>query len=74
MARAGRPRTPTEANLQSHTVAEVARLLCISTRTVERLRDAGELEAYRVGRSVRYWARSVLAYQEANRLESTPPD
>jgi len=74
MAKAGRPRTPSEANIQSHTTAEVARLLCISERTVERLRAAGKLESYRVGRSVRIWARSVLAYQEANRLEPTGAD
>lgn len=74
MAKAGRPRTPSEANLASHTAAEVARMLCISKRTVERLYTAGELEAYRVGRSVRIWARSVLAYQEANRLETTGAD
>jgi excisionase family DNA binding protein len=49
-------------------------MLCISERTVERLLAAEKLEAYRVGRSVRIWARSVLAYQEANRLEPTGAD
>ncbi|MDF2968352.1 MAG: Helix-turn-helix domain [Nocardioidaceae bacterium] len=74
MARVGRPRAATEANVQSWTIKETAALLRISTRTVERLVGAGALESYRVGRAVRIWARSVLAYQEGHRLEPTPAD
>lgn len=67
----GRPRAATPANIESVTIAELAPMLRVSTRTVERLVAAGELEAWRCGRAVRVWLRSVLAYQEAHRLEPT---
>jgi excisionase family DNA binding protein len=68
MPRPGRPRTATPANIDSATVAEVAGLLACSDRHVQRLVERGELEAYRTGRSVRIWLRSVLAHQEAGRI------
>lgn len=68
MARPGRPRAATPANIDSATKAEVAELLSCSERHVERLIDRGDLEAWRSGRAVRIWLRSVLAHQEANRI------
>lgn len=68
MAKVGRPRAATAANIDSATKADVAQLLACSERHVERLIDRGELEAWRSGRAVRIWLRSVLAYQEANRV------
>lgn len=68
MARPGRPRAATPANIDSVTKNEVADLLACSVRHVERLIHRGELEAWRSGRAVRIWLRSVLAYQEANRV------
>ena len=72
MARSpGRPRAATPANIDSATKAEVAQLLSCSERHVERLIDRGELEAWKTGRAVRVWLRSVLNYQEANRVQPT---
>jgi excisionase family DNA binding protein len=68
MARPGRPRAATPANIESVTKDAVAELLACSVRHVERLIDRGDLEAWRSGRAVRIWLRSVLAYQEANRV------
>lgn len=68
MAKVGRPRAATAANIDSATKDEVAALLACSVRHVERLVDRGELEAWKSGRAVRIWLRSVLAYQEANRV------
>ncbi|GLY55181.1 helix-turn-helix domain-containing protein [Lentzea sp. NBRC 102530] len=69
-----RPKTANETNVRSWTIKEVADLLCVSTRTVERLVAAGDLDASRVGRAVRVRAQSVLGYLEANRLEPTGTD
>lgn len=74
MATRGRPKAASEANVRAWTIAEVAELLHISTRTVERLIERGEVEAFHVGRAVRVVAQSVLAYREANRLEPTQGD
>jgi excisionase family DNA binding protein len=69
-----RPKVANEANDKSWTIREVAALLCVSTRTVERLIQRGELDAFHVGRSLRVRAQSVLAYVEGNRLEPTGND
>jgi excisionase family DNA binding protein len=68
MAKVGRPRAATAANIDSATKNEVAKLLSCSVRHVERLIDRGDLEAWKSGRAVRIWFRSVQAYQEANRV------
>lgn len=51
------------------TVQEVAQRLHISTRTVLALIQRGELEAVRVGRSVRIEPAALRAYIERNRYE-----
>lgn len=69
-----RPKVANEANVRSWTIKETAALLCVSTRTVERLVAGGVLDASRVGRAVRVRAQSVLSYLEANRLQPTGND
>ena len=44
------------------TVAEVAERLAVSTRTVRRLIDSGELVTHRVGRAVRISEADLAAY------------
>lgn len=69
-----RPKVANEANVRLWTVAAVAELLCVSTRTVERMITDGRLDAVRLGRAVRVRAQSVLDYIEASRLDPTPAD
>lgn len=58
--------TPTDRLVEQFgtwmTVAEVAALLKVSTMTVYRLAEAGDLGSIRVGRSVRITERSVAHY------------
>jgi len=68
MAKVGRPRAATPANIDSATKAEVAALLSCSDRHVERLIARGDLEAWKSGRAVRIWLHSVQAYQLRNRF------
>ncbi len=51
---------PTDRRLL--TVREVAAALRVSTMTVYRLIQAGQLQATRVGRSYRIWENDVTAY------------
>lgn len=69
-----RPKVANEANVRLWTVAVVAELLCVSTRTVERMITDGRLDAVRLGRAVRVRAQSVLDHIEANRLGPTAAD
>ena len=41
-------------------IDEIAKLLCVSTRTVRRLTVAGKIPAVRVGRQLRYDVAEVL--------------
>jgi excisionase family DNA binding protein len=69
-----RPKVANEANVRGWTKREVAGLLCVSERTVDRMVERGEIEAFHVGRAVRVRAQSVLDYVETNRLEPTGTD
>jgi len=48
------------ANL--HTLADVAELLSVSTRTVRRLIDDGHLPCHRIGRSIRISESDLRSY------------
>lgn len=69
-----RPKVASEQNVRGWTIKEVAALLCVSERTVDRMIKRGEVEAFRVGRAVRVRAQSVLDYVEGHRLEPTGAD
>lgn len=56
------PMTSSAANARFLTVAEVARLMRVSTMTVYRLIKAGELASVRVGKSYRIREDDVDAY------------
>ncbi len=50
---------------------QVARILGLSTATVERMRAEGWGPPYvRIRRSIRYWQSDVLAWVDANRVAS----
>jgi excisionase family DNA binding protein len=51
---------------------EVAKLLRVSRRTVDRVRAAGGLAAVRVRGRVRFRPEDVLAYVNAQRQEARP--
>lgn len=56
-----------------YTMAEVADLLAVSVRTVQRLRDRGDLAVVTVGRSVRVTPQAVDAYiRKGDRSPSRP--
>lgn len=69
-----RPKVANEQNCRLWKVGEVAALLCVSPRTVERMITRGEVEAVHLGRAVRVRAQSVLDHIEANRLDPTGAD
>jgi excisionase family DNA binding protein len=50
-----------------HTVAQVADLLAVSTRSVRRWIDAGDLRAHKFGRSVRVSETDLRAFVEEGR-------
>ncbi len=56
--------TTTGTDAEFLTKAEVASLLRVSTRTVDRMRFAGELPAFRMRRSVRFRREDVVAVLE----------
>jgi excisionase family DNA binding protein len=68
-----RPRVANEANVRLWTKGTVAELLCISTRTVERMISAGELPTVHVRGALRIPAQAVLDYVEAARQDPTAP-
>lgn len=47
---------------------EVAKLLKVSKRTVQREVEAGRLEAFRVGRSLRFQSEAVEEYMKRQRI------
>lgn len=56
------------------TVAEVADALRVSTMTVYRLVNAGELPALRIGKNIRIRARDLEAYLEDGTVERDRAD
>lgn len=69
-----RPKVANEANVKLWTIKEVAALLCVSDRTVQRMITAGEVEAVNVRGARRVRAQSVLAYVEGARQGATAGD
>ena len=51
-----------------YTVSEIAERLHLSTRTIRRLIERGELDAYRIGRLIRISPDGLQRFIEANRL------
>jgi excisionase family DNA binding protein len=49
--------------------SEVSKILLVSVRTVDRLRQSGELKALRVRGSIRFSEDDVRAYLESQRPE-----
>src|SRR5205814_558341 len=54
------------------TEAAAAKALSISPRTLWGLRDAGEIPAVRIGRSVRYAVKDLEAWIERRRVSAGP--
>ena len=53
--------------------SEVSKLLLVSVRTVDRLRESGELKALRVRGSIRFSEDDVRAFLESQRREGVRP-
>jgi excisionase family DNA binding protein len=53
--------------------SEVSRLLFVSVRTVDRLRESGELKALRVRGSIRFSEDDVRRFLESQRREEVKP-
>ena len=59
---------PDFSNLQFVTVKEMAEELRLSPMTIYRLVQAGEIPAYRVGRSFRVTTAAFKAYKERSKV------
>jgi excisionase family DNA binding protein len=53
--------------------SEVSKLLFVSVRTVDRLRESGELKALRVRGSIRFSEDDVRGFLESQRQEEVKP-
>jgi len=51
---------------QFYTAKELANLLKISTKTIDRMVERGDLRAYRVGRVRRFWRSDIKKYLKAH--------
>jgi excisionase family DNA binding protein len=63
-----------ESEVQLYTIAQVAELLGLSTRTIYRWIKAGRLPIVRLGRRVRIRHGDVVAFIEANQERHTPDE
>jgi putative molybdopterin biosynthesis protein len=57
------------ADIEWLSTQEAARRLGITTRTLYRFVDQGEIPAYRMGRVIRLQARDIDAYIERSRIQ-----
>jgi excisionase family DNA binding protein len=57
------------ANIEWLSTQEASRRLGITTRTLYRFVDQGEIPAYRMGRVIRLQARDIDAYIERSRIQ-----
>ena len=71
-----RPPAPAIGNMVARVllVSEVAAALRVSKMTVYRLAHAGELDAVRIGRSVRIPEQAVSRYLAKDTAEQPPPE
>lgn len=54
-------------------IAEAAELANVSTKTIRRAINAGELRAYRIGRAIRVWRKDVDAWLEDDDVSAGEP-
>jgi len=62
--------TDTNSTVELLTIAELAELLKISVTGVRRLQQARQLPFIKVGGSVRFFKRDVIAYLKRQRVET----
>jgi len=55
---------------QFYTAQELANLLKISTKTIDRMVERGDLRCYRVGRVRRFWCSDIEKYLKAHSSKS----
>lgn len=63
---------PSDEELFGFTTQRTAKILSTSLRKVRRMINAGELEAFRVGRQNRITKASIKRFQRANRVAVKP--